>query len=94
MRFPVEYARALLEPLIPADGSTPARKVHEAAERAGVPEWAMRKARKSLELEVRFVGFGGDGWWAPVMGQIDLGAQPVDNLRQVSILGRPMKAPG
>jgi hypothetical protein len=31
---------------------------------------------------------------APVMGQIDLGAQPVDNLRQVSILGRPTKAPG
>ena len=28
-----------------------------------MPEWAIRKARKSLALEVGFVGFGGDGWW-------------------------------
>ena len=61
--FPVERARALLERLIPDGGSAPARKVHEAARRAGVPEWAIRKARKSLEIEVRFVGFGGNGWW-------------------------------
>jgi hypothetical protein len=63
MKFPIERARALLERLIPADGGVPARKVHEAARRANLPEWAIRKARRSLEIEVEFVGFGADGWW-------------------------------
>jgi hypothetical protein len=62
-QFPVQRARALLERVIPDGGSAPARKVHEAAKRAGVPEWAVRKARKSLAIGVQFVGFGEDGWW-------------------------------
>lgn len=62
-KFPVERARALLERLIPADGGVPARKVHEAARRSGLPEWAMRKARRSMDIAVKFVGFGADGWW-------------------------------
>jgi len=46
--FPVERARSLLGELIPADGSVPARRVHLAAKRAGLPEWAVRKARRSM----------------------------------------------
>ncbi len=62
-QFPVERARTLLQRLILAYGGVPARKVHEAAKRAGLPAWAIRKARKSMEIEVRFVGFGTEGWW-------------------------------
>lgn len=61
--FPVERARTLLQHLIPVNRSVPARKVHEAARRAGIPEWAIRKAKKRLGVEARFVGFGADGWW-------------------------------
>jgi len=62
-KFPVERARELLQRLIPAEGSVPARKVHQAAKRAGLPEWAIRKARRSMDIEVRFVGFGAEGRW-------------------------------
>lgn len=61
--FPVRRARALLERLIPTDRGAPAQKVNEAARREGVPEWAIRKARKTLDIEVGFVGFGRHGWW-------------------------------
>lgn len=61
--FPVQRARALLERLIPISGGVPARKVHGAAGRNGIPAWAIRKARKSMEIEVSFVGFGAEGWW-------------------------------
>ncbi len=53
LKFPVERARALLERLIPEDGSVAARRVHRAAKRAGLPEWAIRKAQKGQALEVR-----------------------------------------
>lgn len=62
-RFPVERARALLQRIIPENGSVPARKVHQVAKRAGLPEWAIRKARRSMDIEVRFVGFGAEGRW-------------------------------
>ncbi len=63
LEFPVDRARALLQSLIPAAGGVPARKVHEVAQRAGLPTWAIRKARRTMNVEVRFVGYGAGGWW-------------------------------
>lgn len=63
LKFPVERARQLLKRLIPEDGSVPVRKVHQAAKHAGLPEWAIRKARRNMDIEVRFVGFGAEGRW-------------------------------
>jgi len=61
--YPVERARALLRHLLLKGGGTPAREVHAAAMRAGVPVWALRKARRTMTIAVRFVGFGPDGRW-------------------------------
>jgi hypothetical protein len=61
--FPVERARALLRRVIPTSQSVPARKVHVAARQARIPEWALRKARRTMDIEVCFVGFGANGRW-------------------------------
>lgn len=60
--FPVERARKLLRAVIPSEGDVPATRVYAAAQAAGIPRWAVRKARRSLRAPVSdYPGFPG---WA------------------------------